>query len=76
MAWEERNWNTIIVTAGLIEGKHSRVKKSETMLDALTKWQGLGVERVRDALKDTENRGTCKVQVYDRLRQKAVLLIG
>ena len=48
-------------TTEMIEGKHSREKQHEKMLDGLTKW--LKVGRVIGAVKVMKDRGTWKVMI-------------
>ena len=50
-----------LVTIGMIEGKRSRGKKHEKMLDGLTKW--LKVGRVTEALKTTRDGDVRKVMI-------------
>ena len=48
-----------LVTTGRIEGKRSREKQLEKMMDGLTMW--FKVRRVTDALKATRDRDVWKV---------------
>ena len=48
-----------IVTTGMIEGKSSRGKQCEKMLDGLTKW--LKVGRVTEAMEAMRDRDAWKV---------------
>ena len=48
-----------VVTTGMIEGKHSRRKQREMMLDGLTKW--LKVELVTYPLKVTRDGDVGKI---------------
>ena len=47
------------MTIGIIEGKNSRGKQNEKMLDGITKWLKEG--RMTEALKVTRDRDTWKV---------------
>ena len=47
-----------LVTTGIIEGKRSRGKQREKMLDGLTKWRK--VRRVTEALKATRDKDTVR----------------
>ena len=49
------------VTTGMIEGKCSKGKQREKMLDGLTKW--LKVRRVTESLKVMRDRDVWKVMV-------------
>ena len=50
-----------LVATGMIEGKRSRGKQHDKMLDGLRKWLKLG--RVTGALKATRDRDTQKVMI-------------
>ena len=50
-----------LVTTGMMEGKCSRGKQCEKILDGLPKW--LKVRRVKEALKVTKDRDTWKVMI-------------
>ena len=50
-----------LVTTGMIEGKCSRRKKCEKMLDGITKWLKEG--KVIKALKETTDRDVWKIMI-------------